>query len=107
MQPALSAGKPFCTVRISISDFWLAENCLYGQFSSLVVMVKLKTGVGGRLIEIWNFGFIKRCDEGLALETPVFQIFDGDHFGFIKSFDKTKFSCFSLPPTQYHSFLRN
>ena len=54
--------------------------------------MKLKTGVGGRLIEISNFGFIKRCDEGLALETPVFQIFDGDNFGFIKSFDKTKFS---------------
>ena len=69
--------------------------------------MKLKTGVGGRLIEISNFGFIKRCDEGLALETPVFQIFDGDNFGFIKSFDKTKFSCSSLPPTQYHSFLRN
>ena len=32
-----------------------------------------------------------RSDEGLTLETSAFQIFHGDNFTFINSFDKTKF----------------
>ena len=49
-------------------------------------------------------------DEGLTLETSAFQtdlLWPGDNSTFINSFDKTKFSCFTLPPTQLHSFFRN
>ena len=42
-----------------------------------------------------------RSDEGLA-----FQIFQGGNSTFIKSFDKIRFSGFTLPPTQHHSFFR-
>ena len=41
-----------------------------------------------------------RSDEGLTLETLAFQIFHGGNSTFINSFDKTKFLCFTLPPTQ-------
>ena len=48
-----------------------------------------------------------RFDEGLTLEASAFQIFHGSNSTFINSFDKTKFSCFILPPTQHHNFSRN
>ena len=47
-----------------------------------------------------------RSDEGLTLETSAFQIVHGGNSTFINTFDKTKFSCFTLPPTQHHSFFR-
>ena len=46
-----------------------------------------------------------RSDEGLTLETSAFQTIDGDST-FINSFNKTEFSCFTVPQTQ-HSFFRN
>ena len=50
--------------------------------------------------------YLTRSDEGLTLETSAFQIFHGGNFSFIRnSFDKTKFSLFTLPPPQRHSFL--
>ena len=48
-----------------------------------------------------------RSDEGLTLETSAFQIAHGGNSTFINTFDKTKFCCFTLPPTQHHSFFRN
>ena len=42
-----------------------------------------------------------------SLETSAFQIFPGGNSTFINSFDETKFSCFTLPLTQHHNFLRN
>ena len=36
-------------------------------------------------------------------QSPAF----GGHSTFINSFCKTKFSCFTLLPTQHHSFFRN
>ena len=42
-----------------------------------------------------------RSDEGLTLETSSFRIFHGSNSTFINSFDKTKFSCFVLSPTQH------
>ena len=45
-----------------------------------------------------------RSDEGVTLETSAFQIFHGSNSTFINPFDKTKFSCFTLPQTQHHSF---
>ena len=41
-----------------------------------------------------------RSDEGLALETSGF-------FNGIDPVDKTKFLCFTSPPTQHYSFFRN
>ena len=49
--------------------------------------------------------FRSSSEQGLTLET--FQIFHGDNSSFISSFGKTKFSCFTLPTTQLHSFYRN
>ena len=40
-----------------------------------------------------------RSDEGLTLKMSAFQIFHGGNSTFINSFDKTKISCFTLPPT--------
>ena len=37
-----------------------------------------------------------RSDEGLTLETSAFQIVHGGSSTFINTFDKTKFSCFTL-----------
>ena len=48
-----------------------------------------------------------RSDQELTLETSVFQIFHSGNSTFINSFDKTTFSCFTPPPAQHHSFLRN
>ena len=48
-----------------------------------------------------------RSDEGQTLETLTFQIFDGGNSTFIHSFDKTKFLCFTLLPTQNQTFFRN
>ena len=48
-----------------------------------------------------------RSDEELTLETLTFQIFDGGNSTFIPSFDKTKFLCFTLLPTQHQTFFRN
>ena len=48
-----------------------------------------------------------RSDEGLTLETSAFQIVHGGNSTLTNTFDKTKFSCFTLSPTQHHSFLRN
>ena len=48
-----------------------------------------------------------RSDEGLTLETSAFQIVHGGNSTLIDTFDKTKISCFTLPPTQHHSFFRN
>ena len=45
--------------------------------------------------------------EGLTLEPSAFQVFHVGNSTFINFFDKAKFLCFTLPPTQYHSFLRN
>ena len=45
--------------------------------------------------------------ESLMLEVSAFQVFHGGNSTFINSFDKTKFSCFTLPPMQHHSFIRN
>ena len=45
-------------------------------------------------------------DEGLTPEMPAFQIFHGGKSIFINSFDKTRFSCFSLPTKQHRSFFR-
>ena len=42
-----------------------------------------------------------------ALETLAFQILHGDKSTFINSFDKTRFSCFTLAPTKLHNFFRN
>ena len=44
-----------------------------------------------------KIGFIKR------VETSGFY---GGNSTFINSFGKTKFSCFTLPPTQHHSFFK-
>ena len=41
------------------------------------------------------------------LETSAFQIYHRGNSTFIISFDKTKFSCFALPPMLHHSFFRN
>ena len=48
-----------------------------------------------------------RSDEGLTLEKSAFQIFLVGNSTNINSFDETKFSCFTLPLKQYHSFFRN
>ena len=48
-----------------------------------------------------------RSDEGLTLETSAFQVFHGGNSTFIDSFDKSKLSCFTPPPTQHHSFFEN
>ena len=48
-----------------------------------------------------------RSGVGLTLEKSAFQIFHGGNPTFINSFDKTKFSYFTLPSTQHHSFFRN
>ena len=37
----------------------------------------------------------------------AFQICHGGNSTFFNSFDKTKFSCFTLSPTQHDSFFRN
>ena len=50
---------------------------------------------------------IDAYDVGLALETSFFRIFHAGSSTLIKSFDKTEFSCFILPPMQHHSFFRN
>ena len=55
-----------------------------------------------------KFGFIKRVDKGWIttvkdLESCPFEPFVRAS---LNSFDKTKF-LFTLPPKQYHSFLRN
>ena len=51
---------------------------------------------------------IIRSDQGLTFETSAFHIFHGrGNSTFINSFDKTKFSCFTLPSMQHYSFLRN
>ena len=44
---------------------------------------------------------------GLTIGRSAFQIFHGGNSAFINSSDKTKFSCFTLPPAQHHSFFRN
>ena len=38
-----------------------------------------------------------RSNEGLTLETSVFKILNGGYLNFINSFDKSKFSCFTIP----------
>lgn len=48
-----------------------------------------------------------RSEEGLKLETSAFQICHGGNSTFFNSFDKTKLSYFTLPPTQHDSFFRN
>ena len=48
-----------------------------------------------------------RSDEGLTLETSAFQIVHGGNSTFINTFDKAKFSCFTLSLTQHYSFFRN
>ena len=48
-----------------------------------------------------------RSDEGLTLEKLAFQIVYGGNSTFINTFDETKFSCFTLPQRQHHSFFRN
>lgn len=45
-----------------------------------------------------------RSDEKLTLETWTFQIFHSGDSTFIGSFGETKFTCFTLPSTQHHSF---
>ena len=57
-----------------------------------------------------KFRFIKQVDKGrirfdeeLTLETSAFQIFHGGNSTFINLFDKTKFSCITLTPTQHHN----
>ena len=46
-------------------------------------------------------------DKGLTLEKSAFQIFHSGNSTRINSFDKTKFSCFTLSPKQHYSFVRN
>ena len=46
-------------------------------------------------------------DEGQTLKTSAFQIFHDGNLTFSNSSDKTKFSCFTLPATQHHSFFRH
>ena len=61
-------------------------------------------------LKIWHFErqpLVIRSNEGLTLETSAFQIFHGSNSTFIDSFDKNKFTCFTLPPMQHHSFFRN
>ena len=73
-------------VRSSVSDFIIPsanKTCQQGSQSSI------------------------RSDEGLTLETPVLQDFHGGNPTFSNSFDVIEFSCFTLPPTQHHSFFRN
>ena len=50
-----------------------------------------------------------RSDEGLRLQTSAFQIVHSGTYNsiFINTFVKTKFSCFTLPPTQHHSFFHH
>ena len=57
-----------------------------------------------------KFGFILQVDKGrirsdeeLTLETSAFQIFYGGNSTLINLFDKTKYSCFTLPSTQHHN----
>ena len=45
-------------------------------------------------------------DEGLTLETSAFKLFTVANLCF-HSFDNTKAPCYTLPPTQHHSFFRN
>ena len=73
-------------VRSSVSDFIIPsanKTCQQGSQSSI------------------------RSDEGLTLETPVLQDFHSGNPTFSNSFDVIEFSCFTLPPTQHHSFFRN
>ena len=71
----------------------------------------LQQTVAGRLVlkgEPWKFGFIKRVDEDLITPWRMRkELFHGGNSTFIHSFRKTKFSCFTLPPTQHHSSFRN
>ena len=46
----------------------------------------------------------KRALRHALWETSAFQIFHGGNSTFINSFAKTQFLCFTLPPTQHHSF---
>ena len=45
-------------------------------------------------------------DEELTLETPAFKLFTMANL-LIKSVDNTKLLCYTLLPTQHHSFFRN
>ena len=47
-----------------------------------------------------------RSDEGLTLEASASQIFHDGNSNFINSFDKTKFSSFTLTSKQHHGFFR-
>ena len=42
-------------------------------------------------------------DKGLTLETSAFKLFTWPT-DVINSVDNTKLPCYTLPPTQYHSF---
>ena len=46
-----------------------------------------------------------RSDEGLTPETSAFQIVHGGSSTFINTFDKTKFSCFTLPSDAVPQFV--
>jgi len=54
-----------------------------------------------------TFGALALRQSEYSLETSAFPIFHGGNLTLIESFDKTKFSCLTLPPTQHHSFFRN
>ena len=62
-------------------------------------------------LENWRFescSLVSANDEGLTLEMSAFQIFHGGNSTYrVISFDKTTFSCFTLLPTQHHSFYTN
>ena len=70
--------------------------------------------------QIWNYhrrGIEKLTFRALALcqserrrvtlEGSAFQIFNGGNFSFVHMFDKTKFSCLTLPPTQHQISLKS